>query len=129
MKKPLVLLTVMLPALVFAQTAALPYDDLSRGLQLPPTSAAFVDDATAPNVNPAGLSHVGGAELVYLHERSIARNQVNDGAYAAGTFFHALSLSLSMEWLRSTTLPDVRKTTWGMALGGNALSLGLAVNF
>ena len=125
---PALLIALLSSTSVLAQTTALSFEDLSRGITLGPTSAALVDEATASNVNPAGLANVGGAELIYLHERSVARNQVGDGFYLADTFFHALSLGVSTEWMRSTTLADVRKTTWSLAMGGSAFSFGLGLN-
>ena len=65
-----------------AQTGGLQTDapDFSRGATLPPTSAALVDDATAPLVNPAGLARMPGLQLFYLHERNLARNQIIEPA-------------------------------------------------
>ena len=127
-RSPILALSLILPLVAHAQTAAINETDLSRGATLPPSSAATVDEATAPLVNPAGLKGVGGAELNYIHERSISRGQTVDGIYLGDTFFDAVALGLSLEWMRGSVLPDYRKTTWTLALGGPTLSVGSSLN-
>lgn len=126
------LLLVGLPAL--AQSSALAGDDLSRGATLPPTNAALADEATAPLVNPAGLSQLRALQLFYLHERNVARGSVVDGLYVGETFFDAVGVGFGVEWIRtggdpSRQRPDRRKTTWALSLGGPSFSLGSSFGF
>ncbi|WP_257458641.1 signal peptide peptidase SppA [Archangium lipolyticum] len=120
---------LLLPGLVLAQPAlVLQPATPPRGVTLPPTSAALVDEATALTVNPAGLRYVGPAQLFYLHERDLAHDQLGDGLYLGSTLLGGLGAGFSMEWIRGRGLPDYRKTSLGLALGGEKLSLGAAYN-
>ncbi len=116
---------MLLPALALAQTGVIVQPATPpRGVTLPPTSAALVDEATALSVNPAGLRFVGPPQLFYLHERNLARDQVGDGLYLGSNLLGGLSAGFSLEWLRGRGLPDYRKTSFGLALGSRRLSLG-----
>ncbi|HYR56364.1 MAG TPA: signal peptide peptidase SppA [Myxococcaceae bacterium] len=97
--------------------------DFSRGATLPPTSAALVDEATAPLVNPAGLGRMPGLQLFYLHERNLARNQIIDGVYLGQSFFGLIDFGFDLEWIRGTG-PSRRRTSWTLAFGAEFLSLG-----
>ena len=119
---------LLVPAWALAQTAGVEHSDNSRGVTLPPTAAALVDEATAPVVNPAGVRFVEGAQLFYIHERAVARNQVIDGLYLGDSFFDWLGVGFNLEWVRSTPGQSYRKTTWSLALGSPVLSLGAAYN-
>src|SRR6266851_1277156 len=119
---------LLVPAWALAQTAGVEHSDNSRGVTLPPTAAALVDEATAPVVNPAGLRFVEGAQLFYIHERAVARNQVVDGLYLGDSFFDWLGLGFNLEWVRRTPGTSYRKTTWSLALGSPVLSLGTSYN-
>ncbi|HLL55976.1 MAG TPA: signal peptide peptidase SppA [Myxococcaceae bacterium] len=122
-------LLLLVPVVAFGQTSSLDEREASRGTQLPPTSAALADEATAMAINPAGLSAVGASQLFYVHERSIARNQVADGLYLAGTAL-GFGGGFSVDWVRSSTLTSYRKTGWGMSVGNpNRFSLGASFNF
>src|SRR6266566_5720498 len=101
---------------LLAQTAAVAHDDVSRGVTLPPTSTATVDDATAIAVNPAGLAYAGATQLFYAHERSFARNAIGDGLYFSDSLLGALGVGVSIEWLRMPGL-DYRKTAYAIAAG------------
>src|SRR5690242_17484410 len=106
--RPLSLL-LLLPGLALAQTGLIVQPaSPPRGVTLPPTSAALVDEATALSVNPASLRFVGPGQLFYLHERNLARDQVGDGLYL-GTTLGGLGAGFSLEWLRGRGLPDYRK--------------------
>lgn len=117
----------LLPATAAAQTGLVAHSDLSRGATLPPTSAAWADQATATSVNPAGLTFLGGPELFYAHERAGARGQVVNGLYLGDSLWEGLGLGFSTEWVRGEG-PDYRKTSYGFSFGLSALSLGLAYN-
>ncbi|HEX8818622.1 MAG TPA: signal peptide peptidase SppA, partial [Archangium sp.] len=117
-------LLMLLPALALAQTGVIVQPATPpRGVTLPPTSAALVDEATALSVNPAGLRFVGPPQLFYLHERNLVRDQVGNGLYL-GSNLGGLGAGFSLEWLRGRGLPDYRKTSFGLALGSRRLSLG-----
>ena len=112
----------------FAQVGLADHQDPSRGATLLPRSVAWADGATAPVYNPAGLSHVPLAEVVYAHERSLARGQTVDGVWTAVGAMNA-GLGLSLEWLRTDAGQAWRKTNLGVAFGPEALSLGAGVDF
>jgi protease-4 len=120
---------LLLPGLALAQPALVIQPATPpRGVTLPPTSAALVDEATALTVNPAGLRYVGPTQLFYLHERNLARDQLGDGLYLGTSLLGGLGAGFSLEWMRGRGLPDYRKTSFGLALGGDKLSLGAAYN-
>ncbi len=129
MRLPLALALGLTASTALAQINALQQSDPSRGLTLLPESAASTDRAGSLVYNPAGLAHAGGPELLYAHERSVARDFVGDGLYAAVTPFDLFGLGLSHEWLRHSGGRAVGKTSLGLAFGGEALSAGLAYNW
>ncbi|MBZ4417142.1 signal peptide peptidase SppA [Myxococcus sp. RHSTA-1-4] len=115
---------LLLPSLALAQTGAIVQPPVpSRGVTLPPTGAALVDEATALSLNPAGLGYLGGSQLFYLHERNLARDGVGDGVFLA-TRFLGLGAGASMEWIRGRAEPDYRRTSLGLSLGSRTLQLG-----
>jgi protease-4 len=125
---PLPYLALLVASTALAQASNIDAADVSRGLTLRPTGAALVDQATAPSVNPAGLSYVGDFELDYLHERNLSLSSTNDGLFVGNTFGH-LGLGFSMEWLRPAFQPHYRRTSWSASLGGQLLSIGGALRF
>lgn len=119
-------LLLLCPGLALAQTGLIVQPATPpRGVTLPPTSAALVDEATALSVNPAGLRFIGPGQLFYLHERNLARDQVGDGLFLGTSLPFGLGAGFSMEWMRGQGLPDYRKTSLGLALGSGKLSLGV----
>ncbi|MFY0569473.1 signal peptide peptidase SppA [Archangium lansingense] len=119
-------LLLLLPGLALAQTGLIVQPaSPPRGVTLPPTSAALVDEATALSVNPAGLRFVGPGQLFYLHERNLAQDQVGDGLYLGATLLGGLGAGFSLDWMRGHGLPDYRKTSFGLAVGSRKLSLGV----
>lgn len=122
------LLLLLLPSLALAQTRAIVQEPVPpRGVTLPPTSPALVDDSTALSVNPAALRFVGPGELFYVHDRNVVADQTGDGVFLAATPL-GLGLGASMEWIRGHTEPDYRKTSLGLAVGPKTLSLGVTYN-
>ncbi|MGQ0506181.1 MAG: S49 family peptidase, partial [Myxococcaceae bacterium] len=119
-------LLVLIASAALAQTNAVEHGYEGRGVTLPPTSLSLIDEATAPAVNPAGLTFVGDPQLYYLHERSVGRDRVIDSLYLADTLFGGLGLGLGIDWVRSGTLPDYRRTTWSLSAGNPYLAFGLA---
>ncbi len=119
---------LLLPSLALAQTGALVREPLPpRGVTLPPTSAALVDEATALAVNPAALRFVGPAQLHYVHERNLVRDSVGDGVFVGASPL-GVGLGLGIEWIRGRGGPDYRKTSWGLSLGAKTLALGGTYN-
>ena len=41
--------------------------EISQGVEIPATSFALLDDATAISANPAGLGYVRGLDFDYVH--------------------------------------------------------------
>lgn len=119
---------LLLPATALAQTSAVFHEDPSRGATLPPTSAALADEATAISVNPAGLSLLGGAQLIYLHDQSVSRHAAVDGVYLGDTFFELLGAGFSLEWVHGDASLDYRKTAYALSLGPKLISLGASFN-
>jgi protease-4 len=107
------------------QTANIPNTDYSRGGTLPPTSAALVDEATAPLVNTAGLALMPGFQLFYLHERNLGLNQIVDGVYLGQNVFGFVTIGFDLEWIRGGDQPRRRRTSWSLAAGAEALSFGV----
>ncbi|MGZ3456903.1 MAG: hypothetical protein ACXU86_00180, partial [Archangium sp.] len=119
-------LLLLLPGLALAQTGLIVQPATPpRGVTLPPTSAALVDEATALSVNPAGLRFIGPAQLFYLHERDVVHDSLGDGVYLGTSLLGTLGAGFSLEWMRGHGLPDYRKTSLGLALGSGKLSLGV----
>ncbi len=115
---------LLLPGLALAQTSVISQPALpSRGVTLPPTGAALVDEATALSLNPAGLGFVTGSQLYYLHERNLVHDGLGDGVFLA-TRLLGLGLGGSMEWIRDRATPDYRRTSLGLSLGTRTLQLG-----
>ncbi len=116
------LLVLATPSL--AQTTALSRSRARLGITLPPNSVAWADEATAGLINPAGLAHVGRAQLLYAHDRDIGRGTVGDGLFLGATFFDLLGAAISWEWVRHPTLTDFGQVTYALAFGGRYLSIG-----
>ncbi|XXF75999.1 signal peptide peptidase SppA [Myxococcaceae bacterium GXIMD 01537] len=122
------LLFLLLPSLALGQTGVILEPAVPpRGVTLPPTSLALVDEATALSVNPAALRFVGPAQLFYVHERNLARDQVGDGVFLGATPL-GLGLGVALQWIRGHGQPDYRKTSWGLSLGSRTLALGGTYN-
>jgi protease-4 len=100
----------------------------TEGSALPPTGAALADEVTAPEINPAGLAQVRGLGLIYIHERNLGIDSIDDSLFLGDTFFDVLGVGLSLQWIREQGRPSFRKTTWAFSLGGRTLSLGLNYN-
>src|SRR6218665_4024199 len=80
-------LLLLCPGLVLAQTGLITQPAVPpRGVTLPPTSAALVDEATALSLNPASLRLVGPGQLFYLHERNLVRDQVGVALFLGSSF-------------------------------------------
>lgn len=120
---------LLVPLALAGQTAEVGHSDLSRGLVFAPASLSSANEPTAIVLNPAGLRYVGNFGLAYFHERSVNRDQVNDGVYLADSFFNALGVGMSVEWVRSHRLPHYRKTALALSLGNPFLALGATYNF
>lgn len=123
-------LPVRSTAQVTADLAASPTD----GLQQIAASASLTEGAAATVVNPAGLGLQEGFTLRYLHEQGITGGDFDgpghgNGLYLGLRLFDPLSLGFAVEWIDDRPgLGDTRRTTWALALGGDALSVGANVH-
>lgn len=120
-----------------AQELARPEGSLAAGVSLPPTGAAITSEATAGEINPAGLAFVDGAQLFYLHERDIRFDRTADGLFLASDVFGVLSAGFSAQWVRGSGVggpgllssrPTMRKLGYTLAIGGPTLALGASYN-
>jgi protease-4 len=121
-------LTLWLPSTVLAQSSAVTRNDPSRGATQLPGSAAWADEATSLTYNPAGLTHVGTFNAWFLHERNNARGVDANGLWLAASVDRFLGLGLGFDWVNRDDMAARAKTTFGVALGPNALSVGLGVS-
>lgn len=127
MNKLFVLLLAPLSAL--AQTAAIGSTDPARGVTLAPTAASLTDEATALTLNPAGLTHVGRANVVYVHERSNTRSLDSDAVFAAAAAGGVVGVGFAGQSLRPNGGAPRGKVSLGGSAGGQLLSAGVAVNW
>ncbi|HYG69396.1 MAG TPA: signal peptide peptidase SppA, partial [Anaeromyxobacteraceae bacterium] len=98
------------------------------GLVLPSFGAAAAEEATALEVNPAGIGFVHRLSLQYFHEGDGTPGSDADGVYATVRLGGG-NLGYSQSWVRPGEGSRYRKQTWAVALGdGRALSLGIAWN-
>src|SRR4051812_29300151 len=114
----------------FAGAAEAQVREISQGVEIPATSFALLDDATAISANPAGLAWVRGLGFAYVHERTFRDVQHADALFlAAGAGPFAIGSSL--EWMHTGSdcvpaTPCFRRFTIGGAVRFARLSLGLA---
>lgn len=127
MKRLSLLLALTFAASALGQTYAIEARDPARGINLPPTGAALIDEATSPNINPAGLAFVEGFQLEYLHDRNVGLNEVSDGLFLAARL-GGMRLGFGEEWIRPSLLPHYRRTSWTLAAGDQWLSLGAGLH-
>ncbi|TMB27458.1 MAG: signal peptide peptidase SppA [Deltaproteobacteria bacterium] len=104
--------------------------EISQGVEIPATSFALLDDATAISANPAGLGYVRGLGFDYVHERTFRDVQHADALFlAAGA--GPIAVGSSLEWVHTgsecvAATPCFRRFTIGGALRFGRLSLGVA---
>src|SRR5256885_6341485 len=104
--------------------------EISQGVEIPATSFALLDDATAISANPAGLAWVRGLGFDYVHERTFRDVQHADALFlAAGA--GPIAIGSSLEWVHPGSecvpaTPCFRRFTIGGALRFGPLSLGVA---
>lgn len=121
-------LLALLPSLALAQTGAVDSAPTPpRGITLPPTNSALVDEAPALALNPAGLGFQEAGQLFYLHERDLGSDTVGDAVFL-GARILGMGAGFSLEWIRGENAPDYRKTSFGLALGPPTLKLGGAIH-
>ncbi|RKG93965.1 signal peptide peptidase SppA [Corallococcus sp. CA053C] len=121
-------LLTLLPTFALAQTGAVVRAPTPpRGITLPPTNAALVDEAPALSLNPAGLGFLDAGQLFYLHERNLESDAVGDAVFL-GTRLLGLGAGFSLEWIRGEDAPDYRKTSFGLSLGPRTFQLGAALH-
>jgi protease-4 len=126
------LAALALPAAPRAQTLNLQgrADRAPVGIAVPGLSVATAEEATALQVNPAGIGFVDAPALHYFHQGRSGTGLGADGFWLA-TPLGALVPALSTEWIRPQDGfgSRFRKTTLGLALGGPSGSLGIAWNW
>ncbi|MEZ4462915.1 MAG: hypothetical protein R3E66_24940, partial [bacterium] len=135
MKTLLVLAATLLCTPVVAQEALLPSP--SQGIQLPYGSVAAQDDATALEINPAGLAFMETGELGFGYDAAAddfrqVSNESNAFFMAAGNGI--VGTGFSFQGLSQPSggalLDTYRKYTWGAAIAiPQRLSLGFNVNW
>jgi protease-4 len=126
-------LFLILP-LALVPIAALAHHSAHRGVAVPHTGVATVDEPSAAVVNPAGIGFVESPALQYFHQGSNLRGSRllgysdGDGVYLAAPLL-GLHPGISMEWMRPAGGQRYRRTGWSLALSGDqALSLGVTYN-
>jgi protease-4 len=113
-----------------ARAAVAEVREISQGVEIPATSFALLDDATAISANPAGLAWVRGLGFDYVHERTFRDVRHADALFlAAGA--GPIAIGSSLEWVHLgsdciPTAPCFRRFTIGGAVRFGRLSLGVA---
>jgi protease IV len=124
---------VLLAGVASAQT---PFDQNrappNGGAAQLPSSAALVQDATAVQQNPAGLSFVDGPDFAYIHDRDarLGNDGVIDAFYLGGSFGSDFNvgLGIDLQFIRPRFFPAYRETTLALSLGTPTLSAGFDVD-
>jgi protease-4 len=101
------------------------------GIPIPGLSVAGAEEATALEVNPAGIGFTKGPSLHYFHEGRPGAGLAGDGFWLAAPL-GPLVPALSMQWIRPGEGggPRFRKTALGLALAtGETASLAVAWNW
>ena len=114
------LLLVAPPAL--AQTANLQQLELPA-VPVPDAAVAGAEEPAGLSVNPAAPGFVRRPSAQYFHEEQ------DDTPYRADAVFLSLPLgqlvpTLALDWIRPGDSSRFRRTTMGLALGGDVMSLG-----
>lgn len=125
-------LVVLLAGVSSAQTSSVGTNDLTRGTNVLPGSAAWSDEATSLVYNPAGLARVGRFNAWFIHERSNTRQMNNNALFMATSIGDFVGLGVSFQWLNSMSgaapFPS-GKTSLGFSVGPQQLSAGVAINW
>jgi len=114
-----------------ARAAVAEVREISQGVEIPATSFALLDDATAISANPAGLAWVRGLDLSYVNERTF-----HGGAGQADAVFLAgglgpIAIGTAIDWVHLgsdclAATPCYRRFTIGGALRFGRLALGVS---
>src|SRR3954468_267546 len=104
--------------------------EISQGVEIPATSFALLDDATAISANPAGLAYVRGLDLSYVNERTFRDAEFAHALFLAGGL-GPIAIGSSFAWVHtgsegSVATPCFLKYSFGGALRLGRLSLGAA---
>ena len=122
-----IVLSLLIPTTASAQFGTTPTD----GLRLPETSITTREDATALELNPAGLAFIQrwDASVVYTtaHDDALA----GTGVFVGGRLFGQLGLGGAVQWVENPALGgDFKKFTLGLGSHiGERLSFGLSYSF
>jgi protease-4 len=115
------LLIAALPAR--AQTSNLAELELPPAVAVPNATVAGAEEPAGLSINPAAPGFVRRPSLQYFHE------EVNDSSFSADAAFLSLPLghlvpTLALDWMRPGDTSRFRRTTLGLAVGKDVLSLG-----
>ncbi|MCA9564689.1 MAG: hypothetical protein KC561_14435 [Myxococcales bacterium] len=100
------------------------------GMQLPERSISSHDDATAVELNPAGLGFLQGWDLHLSYGISEDDSPSGFGIFGAGTLFDAIGIGAGFQVVDNLVLGEFLKFSTGVgATLGPQLSLGLTFNF
>lgn len=113
---------LLVAPVALAQTANLAPLELPA-VPVPNAAVAGAEEPAGSSVNPAAPGFVRRPSAQYFHEER------NDSPYRADAVFLSLPLghlvpTLALDWMRPGDSPRFRRTTLGLALGGDVLSLG-----
>ena len=102
MRTPLGLVLVLVPTLAHAQASDPRFESRTRGIHVPGGAGAGDADATAVELNPAGLTHVRGLDLrlvaVQMDQTTGVRAGAGLGLFSAGRL-GPLAMGLGLQWL------------------------------
>src|ERR1700674_4674136 len=115
--------------LAFAAAALAEARSPASGIEIPVTSFALVDDATALSANPAGLAFVSGLAFDYANEVPLRSSVGRADGLFLGLGAGPIAIGSSIEWLHSgsqctPSTPCRRRFTLGGAFRLGVLSLG-----
>lgn len=133
-------LLVLVPTVALAQASDPRLESRTRGVHVPGGAVAGDADATAVELNPAGLAHVRGLDLrlvaVQMEQTSGVRPGAGLGLFSAARL-GPIALGLGLQWLdppraqaldpaSPMALVDAFKLSLGLGIGGPRAGVGLA---
>src|SRR3954465_3877961 len=107
----------------FARAAEAQVREISQGVEIPATSFALLDDATAISANPAGLAYVRGLDLSYVNERTFRDAEFAHALFLAGGL-GPIAIGSSFDWVHTGSECSVATPCFLKYSFGGALRLG-----